>query len=220
MLGNVSKLEIGPVFDALDVGIVVVDDRCCIVAWNDWIARVIRRSKASVLGKALYDVFPNLHDTRVPTAIEDSLLVGSSSILTHSLNKLLPLFGDDGQELLYNIIVLSVSSGESNLCPLQINDVTVPVTRERILRERQNARYHAIVDSAPDAIITTSLDRTIQWLNGTAEHVFGYATQELLGQKLDILLEQSSDLSRAFADDRKGVIETERPSGSRPSQTR
>jgi PAS domain S-box-containing protein len=211
MLGDVSKLGIGHVFDALDVGIVVVDDRSCIVAWNDWIARVSRRSKASVLGKALYDVFPNLHDTRVPTAIEDSLLVGSSSILTHSLNKLLPLFGDDGQELLHNIIVRPVSSGESNLCLLQINDVTVSVTRERILRERQNARYHAIVDSAPDAIITTSLDRTIQWLNGTAEHVFGYAAQELLGQKLDILLEQSGDLSRAFADDPKVVIETERP---------
>jgi PAS domain S-box-containing protein len=211
MLGDVSKLEIEHVFDALDVGIVVVDNRRCIIAWNDWIARVSRRSKASVLGKALYDVFPNLHDTRVPTVIEDSLLVGSSSILTHSLNKLLPLFGDDGQELLHNIIVLPVSSGESNLCLLQINDVTVPVTRERILRERQNARYHAIVDSAPDAIITTSLDRTIQWLNGTAEHVFGYAAQELLGQRLDILLEQSGDLSRAFADDRKGVIETERP---------
>jgi PAS domain S-box-containing protein len=210
MLGDVSKLEIGHVFDALDVGIVVLDERSRIVAWNDWMTRVSRRSKASVLGKPLYDVFPNLRETRLPTVIEDSLLIGSSSILTHSLNKLLPLLGDDGQELLHNIIVRPVSSGGSSLCLLQINDVTVPVTRERILRERQNARYHAIVDSAPDAIITTGLDRTIQWLNGTAEHVFGYTAHELLGQKVDILLEQSGDLSRAFAEDRKGVIETER----------
>ena len=210
MLGDVSKLEIRHVFDALDVGIVVLDAQGRIVAWNDWIARVSRHSEASVLGRALYDVFPNLRDTRLPTVIEDSLYAGSSSILTHSLNTLLPLLGDDGQELLHNIIVRPMSSGHSNLCLLQINDVTIPVTRERILRERQNARYHAIVDSAPDAIITTSLDRTIQWLNGTAEHVFGYAAHELLGQKVDILLDHGGDLSRAFADDRKRVAETER----------
>jgi PAS domain S-box-containing protein len=210
MLGDVSKLAIRHVFDALDVGIVVLDAHSRIVAWNDWIARVSQHSETSVLGRNLYDVFPNLRDTRLPTVIEDSLRAGSSSILTHSLNKLLPLLSEDGQELLHNIIVRPVSSGDSNFCLLQINDVTIPVTRERILRERQNARYHAIVDSAPDAIITTSPDRTIQWLNGTAEHVFGYATHELLGQKIDILLGRGGDLSHAFADDRKLVIETER----------
>jgi PAS domain S-box-containing protein len=210
MLGDVLKLAIRHVFDALDVGIVVLDARGRIIVWNDWIARVSQHSETSVLGRNLFDVFPNLRDTRLPTVIEDSLRVGSSSILTHSLNRLLPLLSDDGQELLHNIIVRPVSSGDSNLCLLQINDVTIPVIRERILRERQNARYHAIVDSAPDAIITTSLDRTIQWLNGAAEQVFGYAVHELLGQKIDVLLEQTGDLSRAFADDRKVVIETER----------
>jgi PAS domain S-box-containing protein len=210
MLGDVSKLAIRRVFDALDVGIVVLDAQNRIIAWNDWIARVSQHSETSVLGRNLFDVFPNLRDTRLPTVIEDSLRVGSSSVLTHSLNRLLPLLSDDGQELLHNIIVRPVSWGDSNLCLLQINDVTIAVIRERILRERQNARYHAIVDSAPDAIITTSLDRTIQWLNGTAEQVFGYAAHELLGQKIDVLLEQASDLSRAFADDRKAVIETER----------
>jgi len=211
LLGDVSKLAITHVFDALDVGIVVLDAQSRIVAWNDWIARFSQYSETSVLGRNLYDVFPNLRDTRLPIVIEDSLRVGSSSILTHSLHKLLPLLGDEGQELLHNIIVRPASSGGANLCLLQINDVNIPVTRERLLRERQNARYHAIVDSAPDAIMTTSLDRTIQWLNGTAEHVFGYASHELLGQKIDILLEQGGDLSRAFADDRKVFIETQRP---------
>ena len=146
-----------------------------------------------------------MRDTRLPAVIEDSFQVGSSSILTHSLNTLLPLRGEDGQALLHNIIVRPISSGRSNHCLLQINDVTVSVTRERVLRERQNARYHAIVDSAPDAIITTGLDRTIQWLNGAAEHVFGYAPSELLGQKIDVLLEQDGEISRAFGGDAADV---------------
>ena len=110
--------------------------------------------------------------------------------------------------MLHNIVVRPLASGRATHCLLQINDVTVSVTRERVLRERQNARYHAIVDSAPDAIITTGLDRVIQWLNGAAEHVFGYAPAELLGQKIDILLEQEGDLARAFVGDGVGIKES------------
>ena len=208
MLDDVSEFEYGSVFDALDVGIIVLDGQGRIVGWNDWIARVTRRSEQSVLGKRLFEMFPALRATRLPAVIEESLQVGSSSILTHSLNKLLPLRGEHGQELLHNIVVRPVSSGRATHCLLQINDVTVSVTRERVLRERQNARYHAIVDSAPDAIITTGLDRTIQWVNSAAEQVFGYAPAELLDQKIDILLEPEGDLARAFVGDGVGSKES------------
>ena len=96
-------------------------------------------------------------------------------------------------------------------CLLQISDVTVAVARERLLRDRQNARYHAIVDSAPDAIITSSLDRTIHWINGAAERVFGYAASELLGQSIDTIIEEPEHLSVAFVGD---DVET-RSAGSR-----
>jgi PAS domain S-box-containing protein len=204
MLDDVSEFDIGSVFDALDVGIIVLDPQSRIVGWNDWIARVSRLSMHDVLDKSLYEVFPTLRDGRLPSVIADSFQVGSSSILTHSLNRLLPLRGEGGQELLHNIVVRPISSGRANRCLLQINDVTVSVTRERVLRERQNARYHAIVDSAPDAIITTGLDRVIQWLNGAAEQVFDYAPSELLGQKIDILLGQDGDLAAVFAGDGAG----------------
>ncbi len=195
-----SEFEFGPTFDAVDIGIIVLDRRECIVGWNEWMARVSRQPKAAVLGKSLYDVFPNLRDTRLPAVIADSFQAGSSSILTHSLNALLPLQGEGGLPLLHNVIVRPMSSGRSEFCLLQVDDVTVSVTRERVLRDRQNARYHAIVDSAPDAIITTDLDRTIQWVNGAAEPVFGYAPSDLLGQKVDILLAQDGGLARIYSD--------------------
>ena len=195
MLGDVTEFELAAVFDGLDVGIIVLDEQCRIVGWNDWIARVSAHSRQSVLGRVLYEVFPELQDTRLPTTINDAIEVGSSSVLTHSLNTLLPLHGDDGRELLHNIVVRPISSDH---CLLQVNDVTLAVNRERVLRERQNARYHAIVDSAPDAMITTTLDRTIHWVNGAAEHVFGYRLSELLGQKVDLLLAERGELARVF----------------------
>jgi len=188
MLDSVRVFEFGAAFDALDIGVIVIDERRCIVGWNDWIARVSGCARDAALGRTIGDLFPMISDGRLPAVIEDSFQFGSSSILTHSLNALLPLHGEGGAELLHNIIVRPISSNLANFCLLQVNDVTVSVTRERVLRERQNARYRAIVDSAPDAIITTDMDRKIQWVNGAAERVFGFAPEELLGQQIDVLL--------------------------------
>jgi len=200
MSADESEVEFGLIVDALDVGVIVLDQACRIVGWNEWMVRVSGRSARSALGENLFDVFPQSRDTRLAAVIEDAFHSGSASILTHSLNTLLPLRGQSGQQLLHNVIVRPVRLGEAAHCLLQITDVTVSVTRERVLRERQNARYHAIVDSAPDAIITTRMDGTIEWLNDAAEQVFGYPPAELLGRKIDVLLERDGDLSPVFAD--------------------
>jgi PAS domain-containing protein len=49
--------------------------------------------------------------------------------------------------------------------PSAVVDVTVMAGRERVLRERQNARYDAVVGSAPDAILTLDADGKIQSAN-------------------------------------------------------
>ena len=199
MLDKASDLLFGPVFDTVDIGLVVLDSQGCIVGWNEWMARVSRRPARDVLGKAFLEVFPEVRQTRLPDVIDDSFLAGSSSILTHTLNALLPLQGESGEPLLHNIVVRPVSSGRTNYCLLQITDVTLAVMRERVLRERQNARYYAIVDSAPDAIVTIDDNRDIQWVNGAVDHVLGYSHAELLRQKLDILLDPDNPLLQALA---------------------
>ena len=198
MLGNVSDLVFGPVFNTVDIGLVVIDREGCVVGWNDWMARITRRPAQEVVSKSFYDIFPDVRGTRLPAVIADAFQVGSSSILTHTLNALLPLQGEGGDPLLHNIVVRPVFSAHANYCLLQITDVTVAVTRERVLRERQNARYHAIVDSSPDAIITIDDGRNIHWVNGAVDHILGYGHSELLGQKLDVLLEPDNPLLPAL----------------------
>ena len=80
MLYSVSEFEFGPAFDAVDIGIIVLDRRECIVGWNEWMARVARQPKPAVLGKSLYEVFPSLRDTRLPAVIGDSFQVGFEKI--------------------------------------------------------------------------------------------------------------------------------------------
>ena len=68
----------------------------------------------------------------------------------------------------------------------------------RILRERQNARYDAVVGGAPDAIVTLDVEGKIQLVNPAAAREFGYAPDELIGQSLAFLLEQADEWNRAF----------------------
>jgi PAS domain S-box-containing protein len=201
MPNEVITIEAASVFDALDVGVVLLDRDGNVAFWNNWIARATNLPPASVVGRRLVDVYPELQASRLSSVIDDSFQVGSSSILTHSLNNLLPLRGEAGEQLLHNIVVRPAAAGRVQYCLLQVNDVTVAVTRERVLRERQNARYHAIVDTAPDPIITISADRTIQWLNEAAQQIFGYGPSELLGQKMDVLLGENADVAVSLSNE-------------------
>jgi PAS domain S-box-containing protein len=72
-------------------------------------------------------------------------------------------------------------------CLIQIANVTVAAERDRVLRERQNARYDAVVDSAPDVIFTLDAEDTIQLANPAAVRLFGYTSHELIGQPATIL---------------------------------
>ena len=75
MLDNISDPVFGPVFDTVDIGLVVIDRDGLVVGWNDWMARISRRSAQQVIGKSFYEIFPDARETRLPGVIEDSLKV-------------------------------------------------------------------------------------------------------------------------------------------------
>ena len=92
--------------------------------------------------------------TRLLAAVTDALGYGVSSVISSSLHQgLFPLKTRTGRRLIHNVSLRPLA-GEPARCLLQITDVTLATEREKVLRERQNARYDAVVDSAPDAIVT------------------------------------------------------------------
>lgn len=52
------------------------------------------------------------------------------------------------------------------------------------------ARFRVLLDSAPDAIIITDGEGTIQIVNNQTEKWFGYSRDQLIGQKVEILVPQ------------------------------
>jgi len=182
------------VFDAVDTGLIVLDGGTNVVAWNAWFASASGIPSQDAAGRRLEEVFPGAVPPGLKSAIADALESGSSRLLTHSLHPLLlPLRTRSGGQLVHNISVRPLGTRPHLRCLVHIVDVTVAVQREQVLRERQNARYDAVVNSAPDAILTFDAQGVIQLANPAAAREFGYALRELVGLEMTVLLDTPED---------------------------
>lgn len=173
------------VLDALDSGLIVVDAERRVIAWNAWMTWASGLTADQVRHRALAELFPQQRLGRLGAAIDEALEVGASSLLTHALHpNLLPLKTRAGRTLIHDVAVRPVGDKPFKRCVVQIADVTTAADRERVLRQRQNARYDAVVESAPDPILTFDSEGLIQLANPAAAQEFGYAREELMGQPL------------------------------------
>ena len=193
------------VFDAVDLGLILLDGDRRVIAWNAWIAKASGILDAGARGHRLDELFPGRIPARLATAISQALELGASSLVTHTLHPaILPLRTPAGRQLVHNITVRPSGKRPNLRCLLQIVDVTVVAGRERVLRERQNARYDAVVDSAPDTILTLDAEGTIQLVNPAASRQFGYSPDELIGHPLSSFLRDPDGWSAAFKAVRDG----------------
>ncbi|MDQ0349101.1 PAS domain S-box protein [Ancylobacter vacuolatus] len=178
------------IVDGLDGGVIVVDRAGRIVVWNEWIAAATRRPAAECVGESLPALFPGL-PARFHSALAESFASGAASLLTHSLHPaVFPLRTRAGLPMVHNTSIRALGGKPHGFCLVQVVDVTASANRERVLRERQNARYHAVVDSAHDAILTLDADGVVQLANPSAARQFGAAPQALVGTTLSALLEE------------------------------
>ncbi len=141
--------------NALDAGIAILDHSGRVISWNDWLVSASGIASPDAVGKSLPQIFGTTLSNRMMTAIADSLTLHSSGLLTHSLNpNLFPFRTRAGLPMLQNVTIRSLGTSTESRCLIQVVDVTGAAHREKVLRERQNARYDAVVESAPDAILT------------------------------------------------------------------
>jgi PAS domain S-box-containing protein len=193
MLSDRDKDE-DAILNAINAGLIVLDRNERVTHWNAWMEAASGYSRSYAQGKLLTDIFSGIDLKRLIPAIKAAQTSGASTIVTHAINpSLLPLQTRSKTPLLHDITVTPLGATPGAGCLVSITDVTMAVRRERYLRDRQNARYDAVVANAADVIVTVDQDGLIQFANPAALSQFGYSNAELLGQSATELFETKDE---------------------------
>jgi PAS domain S-box-containing protein len=201
------------ILDAINGGLILLDTSGRVQGWNAWMENASGFSAADVSGKTLAEIFPDADLKRLPSAINAALASSASTWLTNALNpNLLPLHDRSNRPVLHDIAVSPIGAEPVTGCLIFVTDVTMITNRERYLRQQQNARYDAVVDSAPDVIITLDHEGRIQFANPAAVSHLGYSVAELIGKEAVDLFETRLD----FVSTWRGAIAS--PRSGRPKE--
>lgn len=140
VLHRLSLLE--SIIGAINLGAIVLDENRSIVLWNGWMARHSDWPAATVLGRDFFEVFPELQHKRIESAITQALRDNFQSLLSQTLHKSpFPLYSPgatESEERMQQAVAVTPINlpGVPRHCLIQINDVTIAVGREKLLREQ------------------------------------------------------------------------------------
>lgn len=137
----------------INAGMMIIDNSGLIWLWNRWLEEKSGLSADAATGKLFLELFPELNNSRLALAIDTALKHGLTSLLSQSLNKSpLPLFDKSSnpvERLQQAIHVTPVECpNHVRFCLVQVNDISLAVTRERLLhKQAEKLRSMAYMDS-------------------------------------------------------------------------
>jgi PAS domain S-box-containing protein len=160
---------------------------------------VTGRSRSELIGTDFSDYFTEPDKARegYQQVFEKGAVIDYPLVLRHRDNRL--------TDVLYNASVYRDGAGEVLGVFAAARDIT-----ERKRAEETRTRLAAIVESSSDAIVGKTLDGIITSWNKSAERIYGYSADEIIGQPITILAPSSrhAEIYELLEKVRKGEIVT------------
>lgn len=169
-----SFLEAAP--DAM----VVVGKSGCIELVNGQAASLFGYTRAELIGRPVEVLIPARYREKHPAHRTGYF----TSPRARSMGAGGDLYGlrKDGTEFPAEISLGPVETAQGVFVIAAIRDVTA--------RKKDEAKFRGLVEAAPDAIVIVDRAGEIVLVNSQTENLFGYPRDELVGQKVEILVPQ------------------------------
>ncbi len=143
---NSECILLNSVMSTLKIGAIVLNTSQQIILWNQWMEKHSGFIASSVLGKNLFELFPELNHGRILSAVQQALQKNSfPSVVSQKLNKApFPLYSHfpieetahhERMQQAVEIIPLKLADMPRH-CLVQITDVSAAVGREKLLLDQ------------------------------------------------------------------------------------
>jgi PAS domain S-box-containing protein len=186
-----SEIHYRRLFEAAHDGVLLVDpDTRKIIDANPFMTKLLRYTRDQLIGKELYEI-GLISDAR---ASQDMFaeLKRTQQIRYEDL----PLESQGGQRREVEVVANLYDEDGQSVIQCNVRDIT-----ERKRAEEALARLAAIVESSEDAIVGKDLKGTITSWNSGAETMFGFSSEEIIGQSIMRIIppEQQSEEDEILA---------------------
>jgi diguanylate cyclase (GGDEF)-like protein len=129
------------ILNAVNLGLILLDNEGHVKLWNDWIAQHSGISGEVALGQSLDSLFPNDLSASFRTALKNALSHKLPVILSNALHRTplplypLPITGQIQTRIQQSIAITPVTDPcGACFCLIQITDASMSVSRERVLK--------------------------------------------------------------------------------------
>jgi PAS domain S-box-containing protein len=167
--------------EAAPEAMMVVDQCAEIVLLNLHAEKEFGYRRDELLGQKVTNI--------IPEGFAERLLTDGVNVLAQQIVAGIDLTGrrNDGSEYPIEVMLSPLESGEGILV---IRDVSLRKNAEKHLAQME-ARYHGLLEAAPDTMVVVNHAGEIVLLNLQAEKEFGYRRDELLGQNIKKIIPES-----------------------------
>lgn len=164
--------------EAIVDGIISIDERGIIQTINPAAERLFGYAATEVIGRNVKILMPSPYQEEHDDYIAHYLSTGEKKII--GIGREVVGLRKDG-----STFPMELSVAEA---PLGNERIFVGIVRDITERKRNEAKFRLVVESAPTAIVMVNARGNIVLVNAQAEKSFGYATEELFGKPVEILV--------------------------------